>query len=152
MVCKTSLPIAFYHSLASLKVQSQSNKDDKVFSLDTGKVEWIARTGIDLTVIVNDATSHAVGPAPREHPGRRLLWIKVLGISLWTRSIGPKHLFKLVNFKDVSADHPGGVDQSVPVRPARLTTWMYRTPEIIEWLTLKVIRTLNHTGGQWGSR
>ena len=99
-------------------------------------------TSIHFTIIIDDAAFHAVRPTPREHARWRLLGVKVLGVRLRTGSVRSKHLLELVNFKNVSANHSRRVDRSVPVIPARLTTWMYRTPEIIEWLTLKVIRTL----------
>jgi len=100
--------------------------------LAVGNMEWRTRTGVHLTIIVNDATFHVVGPASREHTRWGLVRVKVLGVRLWTGSVRSKHLLKLVNFGDMSADRPRNVDQSVPVTPARLTTWMYRTPDIIE--------------------
>ena len=92
----------------------------------------MTRTSVHLAVVVDDATFHAVSPTPREQTRWRLFRVKVLGVGVRIGSVRSKHLLELIDFGDVSADHWWGVGQSVPVTPALLTTWMYRTPEIIE--------------------
>ena len=104
-------------------------------------MERMTRTSENLPTAVDDATPHVVRPTPRDHTGRRLLWFKV---GFRARSIRSKHLFELTNFEGVSTDHSKTGDRykPAPLTPERLTTWMYQTPEIIEWLTLKVSLTL----------
>ena len=70
-------------------------------------VEWVARTSVDLTVIVNDTTFHAVGPAPRDHTGWRFLRVKVLGVGLLIGPVRSKHLLEFIDFKGVSSDPVG---------------------------------------------
>ena len=84
-ICKTGLPIVFYHSLVSLKVQSQSIEGDagvQRSGLVIGRMEWMARTSVHLAVIVDDTTSHVVRPTPREDTRWGLLRLKVLGVSV----------------------------------------------------------------------
>ena len=67
----------------------------------------MARTSEHLAVVVYDATFHDVGSTPREHTRRRLLRLKVFGISLRIWSVRSKHLLELIDFEGVSADDWG---------------------------------------------
>ena len=104
--------------------------------------EQAIRTSVHLVIIVNNTTRHMVRPGSRNHAGRRFFCLEVLDVGVLIGSIRSNHLLQLIDFGDMSADHLKSVDQSAPWILLRLTTWMYRTPEMIEWLTLKVIRTL----------
>ena len=68
-------------------------------------MKWKTRTSIHLTIVVNDAALHAIGPRPRDHTGWRLVRIKVLAVGFWARSVRSKHLLELINCEDMSADH-----------------------------------------------
>lgn len=74
-------------------------------------MEEVARTMVNLAIIVDNSAPHIVCPSSREKTFWRLVRVKVLGVGLVARPVRSEHLLKFINFEEMSAHYSKGVKQ-----------------------------------------